>query len=127
MTLPPEAPEGYTVVACGASPCRGPRTSKIQEVLSSCVQTSGHGLLVTAGCTLGGLACRSRPAGELVLLQPCDADRRPIGAAVMIGPLRTADDLVVLRDWILAGRFEAADLPARLTALHRSIRAAALN
>jgi hypothetical protein len=84
-------------------------------------------VLVAAGCTLGSLACRTRPAGQLVLLQPCDADRRPVGAAVIVGPVRTAGDLVTLRDWILKGYFDPADLPDPLTGLQRSVRAAVRN
>lgn len=82
---------------------------------------------VVSGCTLGPVACRLRPAGCLIVLQPCDTERRPIGAAVWVGPIRTDDDLTAVRDWIRAGRFAPALLPAHLIAQHHRTRGARQN
>jgi hypothetical protein len=46
---------------------------------------------------------------------------------MIVGPIRTVRDLVAVRDWILRGRFDPADLPDQLTGLQRSVRAAVRN
>ena len=109
---------GYTVVACAAVPCRGEPADDLRAVLRDCVAGSALGVLVVAGCTMGPTGCGLRPPGPVVVVQPCDAERRPMGAAVRIGPVRSAEDVDAVRDWLRAARFDPAALPARLTALH---------
>jgi hypothetical protein len=109
---------GYTVVACAAVPCRGEPADALRAALRDCVAGSAMGVLVVAGCTMGPTGCRLRRPGPVVVVQPCDAERRPLGAAVRIGPVRSAGDVDAVRDWLRAARFDPAALPARLTALH---------
>jgi hypothetical protein len=63
----------------------------------------------------------------VVLVQACDARRRPTGVAVRVGPLRTSADVGALTAWLRAGRLDPAGLPARLLDLHRRAAAAPLN
>jgi hypothetical protein len=107
----------YTVVACAAVPCRAEIADDLRAALRECVARSARGVLLVAGCTMGPTGCRLRLPGAVVVVQPCDAQRRPVGAAVRVGPVRTAEDVTAVRDWLSAARFDAAALPARLTAL----------
>ncbi|WP_252436960.1 hypothetical protein [Pseudonocardia humida] len=122
MTGPADAPAGYTVVACAAVPCRDGTADDLRGALRDSVARSARGVLVVAGCTMGPTGCRLRQPGAVVVVQPCDAERRPVGAAVRIGPVRTAHDVTVVRDWLGAGRLDPAALPGRLTALHGAAR-----
>ncbi len=121
--------EGYTLVLCSAPACdtavEGP--DRTTAAMSDCVRSSQHGVLVVSGCTLGSVACRLRPSGPLVLVQPCDVHRRPTGPAIRVGPLRTDDDLVTVQNWIQAGRLDPALLPAHLITVHRTTCAATTN
>jgi formylmethanofuran dehydrogenase subunit E len=118
---------GYTVLRCAAPECGSPLVTELLAVLRECVSTSRGGVLVSTGCTFGRLACRLRPSGPVLLVQPCDAERRPTRPAVRVGPLCTPDDLAAVRTWLRAGWIDPSLLPTRLTALDRDTRAAATN
>ncbi|MHA6793470.1 hypothetical protein ACVGVM_08100 [Pseudonocardia bannensis] len=120
---------GFTVVACTADGCRATpaETSRTGEMLREVVRASRHGVLVSTGCLLGATTCRLRPSAPLVLVQPCDADRRPTRPAVRIGPLRTAADVAALERWLRSGRYDPALLPAHLLDVHRRTVRAATN
>ncbi|MFC5995174.1 hypothetical protein ACFQE5_13230 [Pseudonocardia hispaniensis] len=121
------AAEGYTLVVCASASCRSQWHGQLVDALRAMVRASRHGMLVTSGCTLGRLACRLRAPGPLVLVQPCDARRRPTGRAVRIGPLSCQDDLAAVRTWIEARRFDPGLLPRHLVEAHRTMCAAAQN
>jgi hypothetical protein len=121
------AAAAFTVVACAAVPCHGQQADELRAALQECVAGSPLGVLVVAGCTMGATGCRLRPAGPVLVVQPCDAERRPVGPAIRVGPVRTAQDVEAVRNWLGAARFDPAALPARLTVLHRATRTAARN
>jgi len=62
--------------------------------------------------------CRARQAsvnaGRVLVVQPCDADRSPLGSAVIVGPLRTPDDLAVAARWLDRSLLDETALPLRL-------------
>ncbi len=101
--------EGFTVVVCQADACG--TAPALMPALRGVVRSTRHGVLIASGCTLGTLTCRSRAAGTVVLVQPCDVDRRPVGSAVHVGPLRTRSDVADLVSWLRAGNLDAAALP----------------
>lgn len=119
--------EGYTLVVCAGDKCRTERPGRTVAVLRDCVRASRHGVLVVSGCALGRFACRLRPAGPMVLVQPCDARRRPAGPVIRVGPLCGEEDLVALVDWVRTERFDPTRLPRHLVVMHRAVRAAAGN
>jgi len=111
------AAEGYTVVLCVAPGCRAGQPNRATAALRDYVRSSRHGVLIVSGCSLGPATCRLRPAGPLVLVQPCDTHRRPIGPAIRVGPIRSDDDLIALQKWIRVARFDPTLLPPHLAAL----------
>ena len=130
------AKQGFTVVMCTAPGCgtgdEATVAHALVQTLRDIVGASSLGVLVSTGCLLGpstvrGAACRMRAAAPVVLVQPCDADRRPTAHAVRIGPLRTAVDVDVLGGWLRAGRLDPGLLPVHLLVLHRRAAAAPRN
>src|SRR5690349_4003998 len=105
----PMQPDGFTVVVCQADPCCAGLA--LIPALRGVVRASPHGVLISSGCTLGPLTCRTRGGGAVVLVQPCDVGRRPVGAAVHVGPLRTRSDVADLVAWLRAGDLDAGGLP----------------
>lgn len=118
---------GLTAVLCAAAPCRTDDLRDTVSTLRECVRHSRHGVLVTSGCTLGAVACRLRPAGPLVVVQPCDADRRPLGRDVRIGPVTGPGDINSVEEWIRGHRLDPALLPPHLVGLDRRTRSAGQN
>jgi hypothetical protein len=122
---------GFTVVLCTAPACgvgdEGTVAGRLIDALRGVVRSSRYGVLVTTGCLFGETACEVRARAPVVLVQACDADRRPTGLAVRIGPLRTGADVEVLASWLRAGHLDPGELPARLLDLHRQAAAAPLN
>lgn len=119
--------EGYTLVICAASACRPEKPNRVAAALRECVQSSRHGVLIVSGCSVSAIGCRLRPAGLVVVVQPCDVHRRPTGLAVRVGPLRSDDDVAAVQAWIRHARFDPALLPPHLVMLHRTTRAAMYN
>jgi hypothetical protein len=91
------------------------------------VRSTRHGVLVVSGCTLDPLACRLRPTGPMLVVQPCYTQRRPTGPAIRVGALRTHDDIAAMQDWIRTARFDPAPLPPHLIAVRQRTRAATSN
>jgi hypothetical protein len=118
---------GYTAVVCTAPGCRSFLSDQLLADLRAAVRGSRRGVLVVSGCTLGAVACRLRPPAPLVVVQPCDLRRRPVGAAVRVGPLSSRDDVAELARWLARARFDVDDLPAHLAATHREVGAATVN
>lgn len=118
---------GFTAFLCAASRCgvgdAGSTAAHTVAVLRSAVRESRHGVLVSTGCLLGAVTCRLRATAPIVLVQPCDADRRPTACALLIGPLRTAADVEALGRWLRDRRLDPGLLPVHLLDVHR--RAAA--
>ena len=122
---------GFTAVLCTAPGCGAddPATvaGRLVDVLRAAVRDSKLGVLVSTGCLLGRPACTLRVTSPVVVVQPCDAGRRPTAGAVRIGPLRTAADVDALGSWLRAGRLEPGLLPAHLLDVHRQAAAAPMN
>ena len=100
---------GFTAVVCHSRACGSgdPATvaSGLFAALRAAVRESRHGVLV----------------------QACDAERRPVASAVRVGPLRTAADVDVLTAWLRAGDLDPGLLPAHLLDVHRRAATAPLN
>jgi hypothetical protein len=117
---------GYTALLCVAPGCgaddAGTVGPQLVAALRATVRGSEQGVLVSAGCPFGG-ACGPRAVAPVVVVQPCDAGRRPTSCALTVGPLRTAADVEVVTAWLRAGDLDARLLPAHL--LDAARRAAA--
>lgn len=69
----------FTVVVC--ADCAPPDTSVI-DALRTMVRESSGGMLVSTPCLLGPDGCQAhRGDGAVAMLQPCRADRTPVGPA----------------------------------------------
>lgn len=117
---------GFTALSCVSARCGvgDPATvgAEVVDALRTIVRASSHGVLVSAGCLLG-TACASRAVAPVVVVQPCDEERRPVSGAVAVGPLRTTADVAVFATWLRAGDLDARLLPPHL--LDAARRAAA--
>jgi hypothetical protein len=115
--------DGYTALVCAAPGCGlgDPATvaAHLVDVVRDAVGSSSHGILVSTGCLFDRASCRLRPTAPVVLVQPCDEERRPTAHATRIGPLRTMVDVESLGGWLRAGDLDPGLLPAHLLVLHR--------
>lgn len=113
----------YTALSCVAPRCGvdDPATvgPDVVDALREAVRASSHGVLISAGCVLGSGVCAARPAAPLVVVQPCDEERRPTSCALVIGPLRTGADVQAFAGWLRAGDLDARLLPPHLLAAAR--------
>ncbi|MBE1536916.1 hypothetical protein [Actinomadura algeriensis] len=110
----------FTLVACQAGPCRPfPPDRDVLPRLAEAVRRCPHGVLVRTGCLLRAPRCRSQvphDSGCYLVVQPCDAGRRPRGAAMAIGPILTHADADAVAAWLIDGDLAARRLPPRLRA-----------
>lgn len=106
---------GVTVVACGVAACPHAAASPAEhdDELRAAIRETPHGMLVRSGC-LQGCSTSTSSAGSTVLVQPCDVHRRPLGPALVIGPLHEAADVSECCAWLRAGAPSPA--PAHLVA-----------
>jgi hypothetical protein len=122
---------GYSVVMCTAAGCGladpGTVGGRVVEELRAVVGASAHGVLVSAGCLLGRVACAARAAAPVVLVQPCDVERRPVAPVVRVGPLRTEADVQALGAWLRSGDLDPRLLPGHLLGIQHRVAAAGLN
>lgn len=114
---------GFTVIVCDTCADGGlPDIALLRET----VRRSPHGMLVRAHCPLGTMLCHARKAsanaGRVVLVQPCTTGRDPLGAAVIVGPVRTAEDLAALARWLKTTPVDVNTLPSRLRGIPHSRR-----
>ena len=111
---------GFTAVVCRGTACGTEHGDTAVRVLGECVRHHPHAMLISMGCLLGRIGCRAlttngqRRAGSLLAVQPCRADRSPVGPAVWIGPLASAEDVAEVCQWLYAGDLRPIALPARL-------------
>jgi hypothetical protein len=107
---------GFTAILCGD--CRDGRELPVLDALREAVGRCPHGVLVSAPCQLGDLWCRDRPEasdGKIVLVQPCDTERRPTGAVIPVGPIRSREDLASVATW-MSSPLDRGALPQHLRA-----------
>lgn len=112
-------PAGFTALVCGEPRCPHARKHvRAMDELRGAVRQCPHAVLVRAGCVFGG-SCRAggAGAGSMVLIQPCDRDRQPRGAAVLAGPLHEPGDVAELCGWLIQGLPVGLPLPAHLRPL----------
>ena len=119
---------GFTLIVCETCADAGPQDL---APLRETVRRSPHGVMVRVRCPLGTLFCHARKAvanaGRVVLVQPCTADRSPLGAAVVVGPVRTAADVAALVRWPEMTPIDEDTLPVRLRRTSRSSRRSTWN
>ncbi|MFP5020340.1 hypothetical protein [Pseudonocardia phyllosphaerae] len=85
------------------------------EGLAAVVRDSRHGVLVTSGCRLGAGLCATRRPGLMLLVQACDAQRRPTSPVVVVGPVRSTGDVRAVTRWLQGGGApDPVRLPVRL-------------
>lgn len=117
---------GFTALSCVSARCGvgDPATvgAEVVDELRAVVRASSHGVLVSTGCVLGA-ACSMRAVAPVVVVQPCDDERRPTSRALAVGPLRTTADVAAFGAWLRAGDLDARLLPVHL--LDAARRAAA--
>ena len=94
----------FTLVVCTG--CDVADDSSVIERLRGTVRRCPHGVLVSAGRTVG--------PRTWVLMQPCWPDRTPVGSAHWIGPVVDRRDAHALCSWVEGGDWDVAALPARL-------------
>lgn len=106
---------GVTVVACGVRECphAAASPSDHDDELRAAIRETPRGMLVRSGC-LQGCSTTTSSAGSTVLVQPCDVHRRPLGPALVIGPLHEAADVAECCAWLRAGA--PAPAPSHLVA-----------
>lgn len=108
---------GYTAVLCEA--CEPSDDLGVLDALSNSVRRSPHGVLVRSPCQLGKLWCHTRrnsrcTKGQVLLVQPCDIRRQPLGPAILVGPIQTSADISDVTLWLESAPTSAEGLPARL-------------
>ncbi|OIJ97678.1 hypothetical protein [Streptomyces monashensis] len=101
----------FTLVVCGS--CRTAAGNQVMEGLRRAVRACPHGVMVSTGCLEMVLHCRGG-RGVHAAAQPCEADRRPSGAVVRLGPLVSEADAEAVAAWLGAGMPEDGTLPDRL-------------
>ena len=111
----------FTVLVCQADACRpgGPGPDALGR-LASVVRRSPYGVLVRTGCLLNAPRCRAdatHDSGCHLVVQPCDAGRRPHGTAIPIGPILTRGDAEAVTAWLADGDLDAARLAPRFHAV----------
>ena len=114
--MDPRSP--YTALSCVAPRCGAgnPATvgTDVVAALREAVRTSREGVLVSAGCFLGSGICAARAVAPVVVVQPCDEERRPTSCALVVGPLRTSADVQSLGGWLRTGDLDPRLLPPHL-------------
>ncbi|SER34235.1 hypothetical protein SAMN05216188_110162 [Lentzea xinjiangensis] len=116
----PNPAAGFTAAICGA--CSDGEHDL--ELLREAVRRSTHGMLMRIDCPLGTMYCHGRKAsasaGPVILVQPCTISRSPLGSAVIVGPVRTADDLAAVASWLGTTPIDGSGLPPRLRMIQHS-------
>jgi hypothetical protein len=103
-----------------AAICRSGACTATAERLLPCLRAAtrrcNQGVLISSGCLLRAHRCQApgRNSGTYLVVQPCDSDRQPHGAAVAIGPVISDADAEVVAEWLTGGDLRAARLDPRL-------------
>lgn len=105
---------GFDEDACGTVAALPGVDEVLVEGLRAVVRDSGHGMLVTSGCPLGAPVCARRRPGLMVLVQTCDAERRPTSPVIGVGPVRSTDDVRAVTRWLQGAAPDPMALPAHL-------------
>jgi hypothetical protein len=106
----------FTAAICQGGPCRA-RGLELLPQLAAVVRERPHGVLLRTGCLLQTRRCRpgaAHDSGGFLLIQPCNQQRQPRGAAIAVGPVLTAVDADAVARWLAGGTLDAAQLDTRL-------------
>ena len=105
----------FNAVVCRAGPCAG-AAGRLVPLLRAATRRCPHGVLISSGCLLRAPRCRvpGHDSGAYLLVQPCDVDRRPSGAAIGVGPVLTDADVGAAAEWRAFGDLDEAFLAPRL-------------
>jgi hypothetical protein len=103
---------GYTAVVCAGVRCEK-GADDLLDALRPLVRQHRYCVLIRAGCVLGVPTCRARGGGPLVCVQPCWSDRRPVGAPVLLGPVRTGADVQAVCQWLRSADLDPGTVPER--------------
>jgi hypothetical protein len=114
----------FTLIVCGA--CRDAADGHVMDVLRRAVRACSNGVMISTGCLDRFLHCRAG-RGLYAAVQPCAADRRPIGAVVRLGPIATRADAEAVAAWLQAGMPADGSLAESLLAAPAPRQAAHLN
>lgn len=113
----------FTLVVCAACDVAD---EEVMDGLRRAVRSCRQGIMVSTGCLERFLHCRPR-RGVHAAVQPCAADRRPTGAVVRLGPLRTEAEAAAVGAWLRAGMPDDGTLADRLRAAPAPRQVARLN
>ena len=106
----------FTAAACKAGPCRARRLELLPR-LATVVRERPHGVLLRTDCLTQTRRCRpgaAHDSGSFLLIQPCNQQRQPRGAAIAVGPVLTTTDAAAVAHWLTGGSFDARQLDASL-------------
>ncbi|NJP15658.1 MULTISPECIES: hypothetical protein [Streptomyces] len=96
------------------------------DVLRRAVRACSHGVMISTGCLDRFLNCRAG-RGLYAAVQPCAADRRPLGVVVRLGPIATRADAEAVAAWLQAGMPDDGSLAESLLAAPAPRQVAHLN
>ena len=102
---------GFTAVVCNGCPTGPgqPPPAAVVDALRGAVRHCPHGMLVTVSCLLGPAQCPDGRSGRGVIaaVQPCTADRVPVGRVRVVGPMADPADPERLRTWVCDARWDS--------------------
>jgi hypothetical protein len=107
----------FNVAVCRAGPCRHDPGLDLVERLRLSIRRCPHGVLLSTGCLLAAERCRlsaAHDAGPCLIVQPCDRERRPRGAAIAVGPVLSSGDADAVAAWLEDGGLDARRLEPHL-------------
>jgi hypothetical protein len=107
--------QAFSAALCQSGSC-AVSAGRLLPQLRDATRRCSHGVLISSGCLLRAHRCHApgRDSGAYLVVQPCDTDRRPRGAAVAIGPVISDADAAAVTDWLTGGELDAARLEPRL-------------
>jgi hypothetical protein len=114
----------FNAVVCRSGPCAG-AAEQLLERLRAATRRCPQGVLISAGCLLRAPRCqaaRGHDSGAYLVVQPCDPDRKPHGAAIGIGPVLSDADASAVAKWLADGSLDARRLEGRLRLTVRPVR-----
>jgi len=118
------SPSSLTAIICDSCEDNGERP--LLAALKETIRRLPHAVLVRTRCPFSQVWCHTRKtsaprgAGQVVLVQRCTEARRPLGPAILVGPVATAEDVTVLTRWLESSSLAIDSLPPRLRRLQNT-------
>jgi hypothetical protein len=110
--MPTEQP--FTVIVCSGCPTEFGQTPPVEvlDAVGSAVRECRHGVVISVPCLLGPPFCTGRPGGGvLAAVQACTVDRRAVGPAHIVGPIRRRTEMTHLCEWLRSGQWTRRPRP----------------